>query len=66
MEEIHYDDWENGWISHEDPTCLVYCPNCGERVPSKGLISDFEITWCECGRGFKSKFDVIMYIKEDK
>lgn len=66
MKEMPFDEWDKGWYGAEDPTCYVNCPNCGRDVPNDGgLIDEHEITWCECGRGFKSKFDVIMYIKED-
>jgi hypothetical protein len=41
------------YINYEDTTCEVAC--CCGAFP---WVTASKITWCKCGRGFKSEFKV--------
>ena len=41
------------YINYEDSTCEVAC-YCGDFL----WVTSSKITWCKCGRGFKSEFKV--------
>jgi hypothetical protein len=49
------------FIINKDPTCEVVC-TCGERV----WASDHEISWCNCGKGFKTNFNILSFTRKEK
>ncbi len=44
------------WYSHEDTHVFVRC-ECGEELSA----SDSWVTWCKCGRGYRTEMHVYKY-----
>lgn len=55
---------ENGYFTHEDPTCYVLC-ECGFDI--REIVSDHKMVRCpQCGRGYKTEFVVWQFEPDEK